>query len=62
LLPPTIVATAANCRRINKSVMPAIGAVDPADLDAKAHAELGFLQWLEPRLTATLFWWQQQLS
>jgi hypothetical protein len=27
--------------------MHAIGAVDPADLDANASAELGFLRWLK---------------
>ena len=29
--------------------MPAIGGTDPADLEAKARAELGFSRQLEPR-------------
>ena len=32
--------------------MPAIGATDPADLEAQARAELGFSRRLEPRRVA----------
>ena len=44
---PCSPSTAIDRSRVHKSVMPAIGGTDPADLETKARAELGFSWQLE---------------